>query len=107
MFDYPSIKALAKASDRPVKDLLALSQVNDPFYAGVGHRAQAAHWFGGIWSAHAGVGAHLRRIHYRLVSPREGVRYCCRTAGNTRTQRTTGPFCAWQGLRLDISIASL
>jgi hypothetical protein len=74
MFDYQSIKALAKASDRPVKDLLALSQVNDPFYAGVGHRAQAAHWFGGIWSEHAGVGAHLRRIHYRLVSPPEGVR---------------------------------
>ena len=74
MFDYQSIKALAKASDRPVKDLLALSQVNDPFYAGVGHRAQAADWFGGIWSEHAGVGAHLRRIHYRLVSPPEGVR---------------------------------
>ena len=57
MFDYPSIKALAKASDRPVKDLLALSKVNDPFYA-ASVTAKAAHWFGGIWSAHAG-GAHL------------------------------------------------
>jgi hypothetical protein len=74
MLDYQQIKALAKVSGRSVKDLLALSQVSDPFYAGVGHRAQAAEWFGGIWRAHAGVGPHLRRIHYRLISPPEGVR---------------------------------
>jgi hypothetical protein len=74
MLDYRSIKEVARASGRPVKDLLALSQVNDPFYAGVSHRAQAAEWFGGIWRGYAGVGTHLRRIHYRLVSPPEGVR---------------------------------
>jgi hypothetical protein len=74
MFDYQSIKALAKVSGRSVKDLLALSQINDPFYAGVGHRAQAAEWFGNIWHQYSGVSPHLRRIHYRLVSPPEGVR---------------------------------
>jgi hypothetical protein len=74
MFDYRSIKALARASRRSVKDLLALSPINDPFYAGIGHRAEAAEWFGEIWKMHAGVGPHIRRIHYRLVSPPDGVR---------------------------------
>ena len=45
MLDYESIKAMAKRIDRPVKDLLALSPVNDPFYAGVGHTGKAAEWF--------------------------------------------------------------
>jgi hypothetical protein len=91
MFDYQSIKELAKASGRPVKDLIALSQVNDPFYAGVAHRAQAADWFGRIWSEHGGAGAHLRRIHYRLVSPPEGVRIllpCGREYQNTENDWT-------------------
>jgi len=74
MLDYESIKSMAKRIGRPVKELLALAQVNDSFYAGVGHRGQAAEWFATIWSQHGTAGAHLRRIHYRLVSPPEGVR---------------------------------
>jgi hypothetical protein len=75
MFDYDSIKRLAKTIKRPVKQLLALAPVNDPFYAGVGHRGEAAKWFARIWSEHGALGAHLRRIHYRLVSPPAGVRF--------------------------------
>ncbi len=73
MLDYESIKMMAKTIGRPVKDLLALSPANDPFYAGVGHRGQAAEWFADLWQDYAGVNPHLRRIHYRLVSPPEGV----------------------------------
>ena len=41
MLDYESLKAMAKSIGRPIKDLLALSPVNDPFYAGVGRRGEA------------------------------------------------------------------
>jgi hypothetical protein len=74
VLDYESIKALAKSIKRPVNQLLALASCNDPFYAGVGARRQEAEWFAGVWSEHSALGAHLRRIHYRLVSPPEGVR---------------------------------
>lgn len=74
MLDYQTIKQTARAIGRPVKDLIALAPVNDPFYAGVGHRGKAAEWFGSIWDNYGTAGAHLRRIHYRLVSPPEGVR---------------------------------
>ena len=56
MLDYDSIKAMAKAIKRPVKQLLALSPGNDPFYAGVGHRGEAAEWFAGIWAEHSAIG---------------------------------------------------
>lgn len=68
MLDYESIKAMAKTIKRPITDLLALSQQNDPFYAGVGARRRAAEWFAEIWSEHGGAGSHLRRVHYRLIS---------------------------------------
>ncbi len=42
MFENESIKVMAKTIGRPVKELLALAAVNDPFYAGVGHRGQGA-----------------------------------------------------------------
>jgi hypothetical protein len=74
MFNYDGIKELARTIGRPVKHLLALSFGNDPFYAGAGSRGVAAEWFGGIWRDHAGNTTHLRRIHYRLVSPPEGIR---------------------------------
>src|SRR5262245_8032900 len=74
MLDYEKIKALARQVSQPVKNLLALSPGNDPFYAGIGARGEAAQWFGSIWRDHAGTTSHLRRIHYRLVSPPEGIR---------------------------------
>jgi hypothetical protein len=74
MLDYESIKAMAKRIRRPVTDLLALAANNDPFYAGVGSRRQAAEWFAGIWADHGAAGSHLRRLHYRLVSSTAPIR---------------------------------
>ena len=68
MLDYDSLKFMAKSIGRTVKDLLALSPANDPFYAGTGARRQNAEWFAAIWADHVAVGFHLRRIHYRMVS---------------------------------------
>jgi hypothetical protein len=68
MLDYESLKAMAKSIGRPIKVLLALAPCNDPFYAGVGSRRQAAEWFADIWAEHGAVGSHLRRLHYRLIS---------------------------------------
>ena len=49
MFDYASIKQLARQIGRPTKDLVALSVVNDPFYAEVPHRHREGEWFAEIW----------------------------------------------------------
>jgi hypothetical protein len=68
MLDYESLKAMARSIGRPVRDLLALSPANDPFYAGVDARRRDAEWFAAIWTAHGGTGAHLRRLHYMLIS---------------------------------------
>ncbi len=72
MLDYTSIKGLAKQIGRPTKDLVALSVVNDPFYAAVPHRHQEGEWFAEIWHRFGfSDGVHLRRIHYVLVSQDE------------------------------------
>ena len=68
MLDYESLKAMAKGIGRPVKNLLALAPVNDPFYAGVGFRRRNAEWFAAIWADHGATGSHLRRLHYQLIS---------------------------------------
>ena len=68
MFDYNSLKALANRIGKPVKNLLALSPHNDPFYAGVDARRRDADWFAAIWAEHGGPGTHLRRLHYKLIS---------------------------------------
>jgi hypothetical protein len=68
MLDYQAIKTMAKQIGRPVKHLLALSSVNDPFYAGVGARREAAEWFAALWQGQWHGQAHLRRLLYQLVS---------------------------------------
>jgi hypothetical protein len=68
MLDYESIKEMAKRIGRPVKELLALSPITDPFYAGVGSRLRDAEWFAAIWAEHGAASSHLRRLHYILVS---------------------------------------
>ena len=69
MFDYDAIKTLAKSIKRPVTDLLALAQQNDPFYVGTPSRKRDAEWFAAtVWGQHGGPGSHLRRIHYVLIS---------------------------------------
>jgi hypothetical protein len=68
VLDYESIRALAKNIGRPIRDLLALSDGADPYYVGIGARREAGQWFAGIWAEHGEAGAHLRRLHYVLVS---------------------------------------
>lgn len=71
---YDEIKRLAKEMGCRVTDLLAQAPANDPFYAEVPARAEAAEWFAGQWH-HFGwqAGVHLRRVHYRLVSAEEPI----------------------------------
>ena len=71
MLDYDALREMARES---VKDLVALSPDNDPFFAGRGARRQAAEWFAVLWANHAAAGSHLRRLHYRLVSADTPIR---------------------------------
>ena len=98
MFDYDSIRALAKTIKRPVTKLLALSPRNDPFYAGVGSRGKAAEWFGELWPQYSAIGAHLRRIHYRLVSPPEGVRILLPNGREYQNTENDWTFLCWASL---------
>jgi len=71
---YDRIKALAKVQGVAIPDLLALSRSNDPFFAGSPASQRDAEWFAGVWDNFGfTAGAHLRRIHYRLVSNDEPV----------------------------------
>jgi hypothetical protein len=74
-FPYQFIKNLQQAIRKPngrkstVKDLLVLAPQNDPFYAGNGVEGDKARWFAEHWERFGyGSGAHLRRVHYRIVS---------------------------------------
>lgn len=73
--DFIGIKALATELRRPAGTLYALAAANDPFYCGAPAQARDAEWFADIW-ARFGFrhGAHLRRVHYVLVSQEEAVR---------------------------------
>jgi hypothetical protein len=69
MYDYHWIKALAKEHKLNIRDLLALSPNNDPFYTGRKSTRQQAEWFAGLWDQFGyTTGVPLRRIHYQLVS---------------------------------------
>ncbi len=99
MLDYTSIKTLAKSMKRSVKDLLALSQANDPFYAAVGARGGAAQWFAGMYRNHGGGGVpHLRRIHYRLVSPPPGVRILLPNGREYQNTESDWGYLCWASL---------
>ena len=69
MLDYESIRTLAKEIKAPTRELLALAACNDPFYAGVGFRAEAAQW--AVDLRHRidfGYRFHIRRAHYKIIS---------------------------------------
>jgi hypothetical protein len=67
-YDYDSIKLLAQELGRPARTLIALAPQNDPFYITPG-RLAAAQWFTKIWKRLLlGTVAHIRRVHYVLVS---------------------------------------
>jgi hypothetical protein len=66
---YEDLKALAEELDRPLGTLYALTSEADPFMAGRETRAERAEWFGDLWRRFKlQPGAHLRRIHYVLIS---------------------------------------
>jgi hypothetical protein len=54
------------AGKPPIKDLIVLSPQKDPFYAGTQTQQAMAEWFADVFGQTTG--AHLRRIHYRLVA---------------------------------------
>ena len=66
--DYDEIKELAKERGRNPYSLVVLSPQNDPFYIAPS-RDRDAKWFLKIWRRfNCQPGAHIRRVHYMLVS---------------------------------------
>jgi hypothetical protein len=73
--NYESLKEMANSLARPVSSLLALSPNNDPFYCGMPAQRKKAQWFAEQWrSLDLRKGAHLRLMHYAIVSQREPVK---------------------------------
>jgi hypothetical protein len=50
----------------PITNLIVLAPHRDPFYAGTAGQREMARWFADVFGHTSG--AHLRRIHYRLVA---------------------------------------
>jgi hypothetical protein len=63
--------AVAALGLHKVDEVIALANVNDPFYVGTGRDWRLARWFTALWQE-AGFTdlAHLRRFHYWLVNTR-------------------------------------
>jgi hypothetical protein len=77
--DYNGIRKLSKELRRPIKTQIALSANNDPFYL-VPRRHKAAQWFGKVWvRLELGYGAHVRRVHYVIISQRKPLLNVYRT----------------------------
>jgi hypothetical protein len=69
--NYEWIKRTAKQQRLSVNDLIVLAPQNDPFYAGTPGDIAAGEWFAQMWQQLQQAGetrAHLRRVHYFLVS---------------------------------------
>jgi hypothetical protein len=91
MLDYQSIKKIAAEHNLSVKDLLALSPSNDPFYAGTPADVKAATWFAEIWRRTGYTGNHLRRVHYWAISQRTPILMPPDKDGNARKYENTEP----------------
>jgi hypothetical protein len=75
-YGYSKLKLLAGRLKVGVSELLALSQTNDPFYAGLPGRKADAEWFARLWSRFSfQPGIHLRGIHYAFVSQRKPLKF--------------------------------
>jgi hypothetical protein len=67
VIDYARLKELSKELRRPMGTLIVTRR--DPFAAGTTGRKANAEWFAGVWrTMHLRIGAHIRRVHYRLIS---------------------------------------
>jgi hypothetical protein len=63
------LKNLSDECHRPMYDLIVLTQDIDPFNVDKPSRKEDAEWFAALYRQYGfGVGTHIRRIHYRLVS---------------------------------------
>jgi hypothetical protein len=72
--DYDSLKELARQLKRPATTLIAMTSLNDPFYAGVAARRAQAEWFVELWNTYKSrEGMHLRGVHYILISQGKGT----------------------------------
>jgi hypothetical protein len=63
------LKKLSEQTKRPMDDLIVLTRTNDPFNIESSGRKKDAEWFAIQYRRFGfGVGTHVRRIHYRIVS---------------------------------------
>jgi hypothetical protein len=51
-----------------VTDFIVLAPQNDPFYTGTPNDWALGQWFAGLWHAFGLDRAHIRRVHYQIVS---------------------------------------
>ena len=65
---YEWIKRVAKGQGVSVTDLIVLAPQNDPFYTGTPNDWALGQWFAAVWQQLGEARAHLRRVHYYLVS---------------------------------------
>jgi hypothetical protein len=72
--NYDRIKHLAKERGCRVEDLIVLARPHDPFYGpGTPSGREKGQWFADLWRRFdIRPGAHLRRIHYLILSPKTG-----------------------------------
>jgi len=76
---YEQLKALQQAlrAERgrktALKDLVVLASQHDPYYTGTETDLLMAEWFAEVFGGRSG--AHLRRIHYRLLASGDSVRH--------------------------------
>jgi hypothetical protein len=67
VINHARLKELSKELRRPLSTLTVTRR--DPFAAGMPERKAKAEWFAGVWrTLHLRVGAHIRRVHYRVIS---------------------------------------
>ncbi len=66
--DYEWIKRSAKTQGVSVNDLIVLAAQNDPFYTGTPGDWALGRWFAELWQRFGLERAHIRRVHYQIVS---------------------------------------
>src|SRR6266567_2198089 len=66
--DYEWIKRAAKAQGVSVNEYIVLAPQNDPFYTGTPNDRALGEWFAHMWQQLGETQAHIRRVHYYLVS---------------------------------------
>jgi hypothetical protein len=66
--DYAWIKQVAKANRVSVNDLIVLAPQNDPFYTGTPNDVALGEWFAALWYNFGFDRAHIRRVHYQIIS---------------------------------------